>query len=97
MHALEPTTRLYVPAGQATQFVITPVYPTLHKHCVLPGTATEFVGHVTHVLFAVACTTVEYLFAGHSKHDPTLTLFLYVPAAHDLQSLRPLPANPALH
>jgi hypothetical protein len=97
MHALLPTTRLYLPAGHATQLAISPVYPVSQKHRVLPGTATELLGHTTHVPTPVACTAVEYVFTVHREHDPLLTSFLYVPAAHDAQSLRPDPPNPALH
>jgi hypothetical protein len=44
-----------------------------------------------------ACTAVEYVFAAHSEHDTLFTSLLYVPGAHDLQSLRPVPPKPALH
>jgi hypothetical protein len=97
IQALVPVTRLYVPAGHAAQLAISPVYPTSHKHWVLPGTATEFTGHARHVLLAVASTAVEYVFTGHKVHVTILISLLYFPATHDAQSLRPDPPKPALH
>jgi hypothetical protein len=49
------------------------------------------------VLTLVACTAVEYVFVAHSEHDALLISLLYVPGAHDAQSLRPDPPKPALH
>jgi hypothetical protein len=68
MHALLPTTCLYLPGTHATQLVISPVYPTLHTQAVLPTPDSELLGHDTHVLLAVACTAVEYVLTGQIEH-----------------------------
>ena len=101
MHALVPRTRLYLPAGHAAQFAISPVYPVSHKHCVLPGTATEFIGHARHVLLADADTTVEYVLTGQNVHAALPFVDLYVPAGHILHCPFDAPVSgpvyPVLH
>ena len=82
MHALVPTTALYFPGTQAVQLPISPVYPATHKHSVLPGTATEFIGHATHVLLSLAATAVEYVFNAQKVHAALPLVDLYVPAGH---------------
>jgi hypothetical protein len=96
-HALVPSTILYLPGMHAEQLNMLPSYPKLHPHSKRPDTETELFGHDRHVLTFVACTAVEYVFVAHFEHEPVLISLLYVPDAHDVQSLRPLPPNPALH
>jgi hypothetical protein len=62
-----------------------------------PGIETEPSGHDEHVAIDTACTSIENIFTGHRGHSVLLVSFLYEPAAHDLQSLRPPPPKPALH
>jgi hypothetical protein len=62
-----------------------------------PGIETEPCGHAEHVLFDTACTSAENMFTGQAVHGTLAVSLLYEPAAHDLQSLRPPPPNPALH
>jgi hypothetical protein len=68
---------------------------------VLPGTATEFIGHATHVLFEVAPTAVDNVFAGQNVHAALPFVGLYVPGGQVVHwpFEAPLsgPVYPALH
>ncbi len=101
MHALVPATALYLPGTHAVQLPISPVYPGTHKHSVLPRTATEFIGHATHVLLSLAPTAVEYVLAGQNVHAALPLVDLYVPAGHvvhcPLEAPVSGPVYPALH
>jgi hypothetical protein len=89
---------LYFPASHATHGPPSgPVNPGEQKQMVSPAIETEFCGHDEHVSFDKACTAVANMFVGHDVHGTLLVSPLYLPAAHDLQSLRPLPPKPALH
>jgi hypothetical protein len=92
---------LNVPVAQAIQFAISPVYPASHKHRVLPDTATEFSGHATHVLFEVACTAVDSVFAGQNVHAALPFVDLYVPGGQvvhwPLEAPVSGPVYPVLH
>jgi hypothetical protein len=92
---------LNLPAAHAAQLAISPVYPASHKHRVLPDTATAFSGHATHVLFEVACTAVDSVFAGQNVHAALPFVDLYVPAGHvvqfPLEAPLSAPVYPALH
>ena len=101
MHALVPATALYFPGTQAVQLPISPVYPATQKHSVLPGTATEFIGHATHVLLSLAPTAVEYVLIGQNVHAALPFVGLYVPDGHiahwPLEAPVSGPVYPALH
>jgi hypothetical protein len=101
MHALLPTTRLYLPAGHATQLAISPVYPVSQKHRVLPGAATELLGHATHVLLSLAPTAVEYVLAGQNVHAALPFVDLNVPGGQvvhwPLEAPVSGPVYPVLH
>ena len=88
---------LNLPASHATHGTPSgPVNPGAQKHIVSPGIEIELCGQDEHVSTDKACTAVANVFVGHDVHGTLLVSLLYFPAAHDLQSLRPLPPKPAL-
>ena len=75
---MEPLAALIVPTEQGAHAVPSgPVYPAGQVQIELFATEEEFEGH--EVQF-VAATDDENVLTSHGTHDPSLAVFLYVPA-----------------
>ena len=68
MQAAVPLVFLYLPATHATHGPPSgPVYPTLHGHRLVPGTESEFGGHIWH---SDEFRQFLYFPASHATHGP---------------------------
>jgi hypothetical protein len=98
VHAIEPFTVLYFPAGHIVQVPPSgPVYPSLQMQAVNAVLTVAEVALISQALHIVAPVIAEYFPAGQLVH-PLSGHFtsLYFPAAHDVH--RPIvgPVNPSL-
>ena len=101
MHDAEPMADLYLPATQAIQSPLVPVYPALHiqlEIATLPATWTKlFAGHCVHADSDFWETNTLYLPAPQSVHAADPVVPFHCPALHAAHALPSGPVYPVLH